>query len=148
MGSDLDAWIAYEADAISTHAPRIGSDYNGVFGKVVPVLISTHAPRIGSDPVTLLSCGIHRNFNPRSPYWERPASPGFSQGWKRFQPTLPVLGATCTIRVRELIAFTFQPTLPVLGATCSTSSNDPYKSISTHAPRIGSDSCTAPALPC
>ena len=57
-------------------------------------LISTHAPRAGSDPVGYGSQVKHRYFNPRSPCGERLDAilPGMSA--VRFQPTLPVRGAT------------------------------------------------------
>ena len=59
--------------AISIHAPRMGSDHDGVPDHVPSGLISIHAPRMGSDPMRRgygLGCW---NFNPRSPDGERPS---------------------------------------------------------------------------
>ena len=56
---------------ISTHAPRAGSD-GGVNIGGIRHLISTHAPRAGSDDMDAATC------------------PALS----KFQPTLPVRGAT------------------------------------------------------
>ena len=78
--------------------------------------ISTHAPRAGSDR-------YHEAliFIPR-----------------KFQPTLPVRGAT-GFKKHYPLFFIFQPTLPVRGATRGQHfvSDPPF--ISTHAPRAGSD---------
>ena len=58
------------------------------------VAISTHAPRTGSDRAC--SC-YHRlciYFNPRSPHGERPARSRVCPYYTVFQPTLPARGAT------------------------------------------------------
>ena len=79
--------------AISTHAPRAGSDATdgnapkqlGIFQPTLPVrgatdrdkcietcrCISTHAPRAGSDDGGRTGRPGKRNFNPRSPCGER-----------------------------------------------------------------------------
>ena len=100
---------------ISTRAPREGSDFVGhlVF---VGVDISTHAPREGSDPALRYPQRPLSDFNPRSPRGERPRQTTSSGEHLAFQPTLPARGAT---------------PLPALAA-CAVS-------ISTHAPREGSD---------
>ena len=65
----------------------------------VPLLgISIHAPRGGSDKAVSVSLAIPPYFNPRSPWGERQLT-----GVKRsldiiFQSTLPVGGATVSIR--------------------------------------------------
>ena len=154
---------------ISTHAPRTGSDdgrrrtsaaakdFNprSPHGErrhtrtqtASPKTISTHAPRTGSD-------GIKH---------------GKRFGQRAFQPTLPARGATPPIR-GFVKALAFQPTLPARGATVSRdvsgrpganfNPRSPHGerlrlvfrsrrewSISTHAPRTGSDSaCSLPRL--
>ena len=87
-----DAW-RYLTAAISTHAPRTGSDdgrrrtsaaakdFNPrsphgerrqPHGANAPQFgISTHAPRTGSDTIPLFSAFVQRHFNPRSPHGER-----------------------------------------------------------------------------
>ena len=57
----------------------------------------------------------------------------------RFQPTLPVRGATPPVMVWEVLLAIFQPTLPVRGATPMFVAQHIQEMISTHAPRAGSD---------
>ena len=78
--------------------------------------ISIHAPRVGSDRCCQPLPARPPNFNPRSPCGERPS---FSQSQSvplTFQSTLPVWGATCKM-ARPTVLPTFQSTLPVWGAT-------------------------------
>ena len=87
--------------------------------------ISTHAPRTGSDP----------NQDGRTP------------GKDRFQPTLPARGATGPPPLFAPQRREFQPTLPARGATRPLAAHQPDVSISTHAPRTGSDAGGAEAPP-
>ena len=107
--------IVSDKDSISTHAPRTGSDEEATVSKMETV-ISTHAPRTGSDHTRPSRTFTANNFNPRSPHGERPAG--------------PVAGAD---------RFPFQPTLPARGATSTRRSTPSHRTISTHAPRTGSD---------
>ena len=109
--------------------------------QIARTFISTHAPRTGSDD--------------RADAGERPR--------KRFQPTLPARGATPLMRPWRFME-QFQPTLPARGATNLTADSVtkreyfnprsphgerravpgkpvPFGTISTHAPRTGSDAC-------
>ena len=70
-GSDIALCVATENKIISTHAPRTGSDIIIVKPRCLNI-ISTHAPRTGSDPQA-------------HPLRRTP---------KSFQPTLPARGAT------------------------------------------------------
>ena len=108
--------VFFELSNISTHAPRTGSD--SITADIDPDNnISTHAPRTGSDRWSFdPSRQWSGNFNPRSPHGER-------QGR----------------RPREPEAHKFQPTLPARGATKGFSFYGRTQSISTHAPRTGSD---------
>ena len=122
---------------ISIHAPRTGSD--GIHkNPPIAFVISIHAPRTGSDASAFIfasSCGISihaprtgsdarwterwiagRNFNPRSPYGERPEAYASYANQLKFQSTLPVRGATGFLDAVLV--------LPL---------------ISIHAPRTGSD---------
>ena len=145
---------------ISTHAPRTGSDnqpffFVGVTSRFQPTLpargatmasrasrsselfqptlpargatkfkrphvyyhvISTHAPRTGSDLLFWNCQVLPLHFNPRSPHGERRCR--LDCGW------------CVTI---------FQPTLPARGATAFGRKMSQWHSISTHAPRTGSD---------
>ena len=101
-------------------------------------LISTHAPHAGSDSNhrELVSGGAY--FNPRSPCGERHTLYGTINTVRKFQPTLPMRGAT-VIRGVEKFAIKFQPTLPMRGATLEVFSYADTPNISTHAPHAGSD---------
>ena len=57
---------------------------------------------------------------------------------KPFQPTLPARGAT-TARSVTILVDGFQPTLPARGATPQARRRGRHDTISTHAPRTGSD---------
>ena len=61
---------------------------------IANVIISIHAPRGGSDLDSVVLIASSRDFNPRSPWGERPFSPGNQSGVTVFQSTLPVGGAT------------------------------------------------------
>ena len=101
--------------------------------------ISTHAPRMGSDRLSGALIPLAFNFNPRSPYGERPKPPNPSSSLSLFQPTLPVWGATPLRRLPYEWSSEFQPTLPVWGATGHLRPVRLARVISTHAPRMGSD---------
>ena len=101
---------------ISTHAPRTGSDLIGKHDRIAHD-ISTHAPRTGSD-----------GFDRRT-----------KRTGKTFQPTLPARGATEHAGMLHVIGWVFQPTLPARGATRQRRRHPSRRTISTHAPRTGSD---------
>ena len=146
--------------SISTHAPRTGSDMIAGAALYSVSQISTHAPRTGSDYKMLRRQERINNFNPRSPHGERHGvcagrcvgqhfNPRSPHGERRhgsqhdcragsFQPTLPARGAT-TAKMYEAEMQIFQPTLPARGATSANSALAQIGSISTHAPRTGSD---------
>ena len=82
-----------EVQGISIHAPRGGSD--GMVRRVFDShLISIHAPRGGSDQAVMRSCLGPSDFNPRSPWGERPIRSYLREVAFTFQSTLPVGGAT------------------------------------------------------
>ena len=78
---------------ISIHAPLTGSDRRLCVFQTLSV-ISIHAPLTGSDAIYLGSQTAFQNFNPRSPYGERPALIRCATNYRRFQSTLPLRGAT------------------------------------------------------
>ena len=170
---------------ISIHAPRAGSDalYNGhiprrcKFQSTLPVRgatytppphepqhnISIHAPRAGSDSfIGSKSPDTDDNFNPRSPCGERQDIWFVGDYSDKFQSTLPVRGATRTIRTKTMPIRNFNPRSPcgerrVIKATnlyitdfnprspCGERRREYsprfyYITISIHAPRAGSDS--------
>ena len=61
---------------------------------LVAPAISTHAPRAGSDIPVFFCLIANTHFNPRSPCGERLSCVLTSFSATRFQPTLPVRGAT------------------------------------------------------
>ena len=103
--------------AISTHAPRTGSDRSTAvrclhicgFQPTLPargatevlatgkmtIKISTHAPRTGSDETVPVLWETENHFNPRSPHGERRLQRDYHGALDIvFQPTLPARGAT------------------------------------------------------
>ena len=60
--------------AISIHAPRVGSDSKMGFYIAIHS-ISIHAPRVGSDELEAFTPEAITYFNPRSPCGERPKRP-------------------------------------------------------------------------
>ncbi len=78
-------------------------------------------------------------FNPRSPCGERREEIVYRPSVSKFQSTLPVWGATKNDNARRSLVI-FQSTLPVWGATdLLLGTIRRGKSISIHAPRVGSD---------
>ena len=58
-------------NAISIHAPRVGSDHKIPRSLCRFAVISIHAPREGSDSARATPHTVPKNFNPRSPRGER-----------------------------------------------------------------------------
>ena len=110
-------WKAYVfgGPVISIHAPRAGSDDCRAVIEFRG-LISIHAPRAGSDGIPATHSTASSYFNPRSPCGERHGIDAASVASHGFQSTLPVRGATRTRACRSVC-----------------------RSISIHAPRVGSD---------
>ena len=123
--------------------------------------ISTHAPRTGSDGfTTLMLCGCV-NFNPRSPHGERRSSSYPDVMLNQFQPTLPARGATRhmfpsiadiwdfnprsphgerrAVDKKFLSLLYFNPRSPHGERPLSSKRGISISLISTHAPRTGSD---------
>ena len=126
---------------ISTHAPRTGSDCYKWYRKHYSCSISTHAPRTGSDAFhQLLPADVEVIFQPTLPARGATTIPILpNEEAKKFQPTLPARGATYVPGKKEHMIYKFQPTLPARGATILPNIKATTLSISTHAPRTGSD---------
>ena len=106
----------YDKQRISTHAPRTGSDLDGVeYWR-----LQQFQPTLPARGATSIDCIMVK----------------FPDG---FQPTLPARGAT-SLDVKRSPLSTFQPTLPARGATSRLFCSTLRCNISTHAPRTGSDS--------
>ena len=117
--------------------PARGATPRGHRGRLIS-RISTLAPREGSDlPLRpVVRCG--RNFNPRSPRGERPRDTGTPRFCAYFNPRSP-RGERQTSRRSDSIKKPFQPSLPARGATSWLKIYAQMSSISTLAPREGSD---------
>ncbi len=123
--------------------------------------ISIHAPRTGSDEVPPSPPPPETDFNPRSPYGERPhdlpqRAPGIvisihaprtgsdvrlcrrSLFHRNFNPRSPY-GERRVRYPGDLPGIVFQSTLPVRGATPGPAGPGLPEIISIHAPRTGSD---------
>ena len=96
--------------------PLRGATMPVCFAMSLTSLISTHAPPAGSDRARRYVAHGLRNFNPRSPCGERRRRRSGDRRGGRFQPTLPLRGATALIQQGDVIIV-----------------------ISTHAPPAGSD---------
>ena len=102
-------------NAISIHAPRMGSD--AIDAQIIKTrAISIHAPRMGSDDAEKYDILKARNFNPRSPHGERPLS--------LTRPFMPLY---------------FNPRSPHGERQYRHADSSRWFLISIHAPRMGSD---------
>ncbi len=101
--------------AVSTHAPRAGSDpCAGSDGRIKGV--STHAPRAGSDAPRNRREAMRTSFQLTLPVRGATRQKKETKNKKTFQLTLPVRGATRDA-MRTSVSSAFQLTLPVRGAT-------------------------------
>ena len=80
------------------------------------------------------------SFQSTLPVWGATEEWDYAEGWVLFQSTLPVWGATFS-RFSKYLTQAFQSTLPVWGATAVLLDLYGVRTISIHAPRVGSD-CT------
>ena len=153
------AWAIQRVNAFQPTLPARGATRYHFFRRLSNV-ISTHAPRTGSDTVPKSSRATPGDFNPRSPHGERqgrqlagaacqnfnPRSPHGERHYVRretielveFQPTLPARGATKPVSA-ELCALYFNPRSPHGERHWERVGMGADRTISTHAPRTGSD---------
>ena len=124
---------------ISIHTPRGGSDIPGRRDMVQKADFNPHSPW-GERPDTTVCPVSAKNFNPHSPWGERLRALKVSSPVHRFQSTLPVGGATLHFLGRVKL-------LPISIHTPRGGSDDFYNpkfahlGISIHTPRGGSDLC-------
>ena len=133
---------------ISTHATRTGSDASRLFCSTLRCNISTHAPRTGSDAITRSASFSCIPFQPTLP--ARGAT-NFSSSvmyLPRFQPTLPARGATAGRKGGTRRGAHFNPRSPHGERQWLSRRADHLASISTHAPRTGSDGCQLAGAAC
>ena len=124
---------------ISIHAPRGGSDRRLTTSRPRCPIFQSTLPVEGATAAFTTFATRHGNFNPRSPWRERPVPCLCSPFPVSFQSTLPVEGATREDNHSCQRHAKFQSTLPVEGATSAFLIPIPGRRISIHAPRGGSD---------
>ena len=128
--------------AISTHAPRTGSDA-GVCRKRHGDGISTHAPRTGSDPPIFRGQAVLIYFNPRSPHGERPPFRRLVRPLRGdFNPRSPH-GERPPASGRGRRCSGISTHAPRTGSDHAFGTAIQLGDISTHAPRTGSDSAAS-----
>ena len=94
-GATLARQTTDEQPAISTHAPRTGSDTSpGTADDHDKQPFQPTLPARGATEAGGIANMRRDHFNPRSPHGERPTSAPFSGKRSEFQPTLPARGAT------------------------------------------------------
>ena len=147
------------SNVISTHAPRTGSDTVPKSSRATPGDFNPRSPH-GERRHHARKGYEHEHFNPRSPHGERqgrqlagaacqnfnPRSPHGERHYVRretielveFQPTLPARGATKPVSA-ELCALYFNPRSPHGERHWERVGMGADRTISTHAPRTGSD---------
>ena len=146
---------------ISIHAPLTGSDLLAGQKVVTEAKFQSTLPLRGATLGTEQEIRDKDDFNPRSPYGERPDRNYVHFSVCRFQSTLPLRGATITTKTPETTSRnfnprspygerqigvrgaapcnTFQSTLPLRGATMDRWGMQHTPHISIHAPLTGSD---------
>ena len=83
---------------ISTHAPHAGSDLCSCTKELTNYAISTHAPHAGSDMMILQAKALARMISTHAPHAGSDLpSVGVAPSSMRFQPTLPMRGATKSV---------------------------------------------------
>ena len=123
---------------VSTHAPLAGSDVSDYRQALSTICVSTHAPLAGSDLPCSRCSRTGACFNPRSPCGERPTPVGHGTTTTKFQPTLPLRGATQGghVGAHQLGVSTHAP---LAGSDYAGVVLPPTIIVSTHAPLAGSD---------
>ena len=137
-GSDAGVCRKRHGDGISTHAPRTGSDPPIFRGQAVLIYFNPRSPHGERPPFRRLVRPLRGDFNPRSPHGERPPASGRGRRCSGISTHAPRTGSDVVVKV------------PICRAAISThaprTGSDRYhffrrlsNVISTHAPRTGSD---------
>ena len=137
-GSDKFLRKGQNRERISIHAPLTGSDLSRTVFWRQYQRISIHAPLTGSDAMFLALYFLAPNFNPRSPYGERPGCLRQARTGKDFNPRSPY-GERQYSSPRQTPRGDFNPRSPygerLPGMLCQVF----FLKISIHAPLTGSD---------
>ena len=124
--------------SISIHAPRGGSDRYLQFGAMPRRRFQSTLPVGGATSATSFRFHNNYDFNPRSPWGERPSTVVKTPTITIFQSTLPVGGATADILFSPIV-FKISIHAPRGGSDRLRACLRPLLTISIHAPRGGSD---------
>ena len=102
------------------------------------VVISIHAPRMGSDNNGILHIAPDNHFNPRPPHGKRQLIHAVSK-WKRVFQSTPPHGERHSSS-RDICSFVYISIhAPAWGATFFFACSECFFNISIHTPRMGSD---------
>ena len=124
---------------ISTHAPHAGSDFE-FNGQVLHLFLFQPTLPMRGATISSDEPGFHFiYFNPRSPCGERRQRHQDPYGSHKISTHAPHAGSDLTSSFASRVFLKFQPTLPMRGATIYLSRWSWRISISTHAPHAGSD---------
>ena len=101
--------------------------------------ISIHAPRVGSDPQIQQDSQAQAPFQSTLPVWGATASKRLKKSALPISIHAPRVGSDNALAETQKINSKFQSTLPVWGATTLPGQCRSGHRISIHAPRVGSD---------
>ena len=124
---------------ISIHAPLTGSDLLAGQKVVTEAKFQSTLPLRGATLGTEQEIRDKDDFNPRSPYGERPDRNYVHFSVCRFQSTLPLRGATITTKTPETTSRNFNPRSPYGERPLLLFRRYRFRPISIHAPLTGSD---------
>ena len=139
MGSDPCRSGCRNYDAISIHAPRMGSDSPSALPKSGFSHFNPRSPDGERLPVSRFAMPSPSNFNPRSPDGERLTNGGIHCLRLKISIHAPRMGSDLWRGSTTRPRMRFQSTLPGWGATFRAFLFGLWGSISIHAPRMGSD---------
>ena len=140
MGSDPCRSGCRNYDAISIHAPRMGSDRLVMRRRCSRMHFNPRSPDGERRSFPRRARRTGRDFNPRSPDGERRPFLASAASPPIFQSTLPGWGATCPRRCRSCRRWHFNPRSPDGERLRGHVPPVRRVRISIHAPRMGSDS--------
>ena len=102
-GATLSGWHCHDRRRHFNPRSPHGERLNRLCGMRDLRAISTHAPRTGSDRKCRSDPRLLQDFNPRSPHGERPDVRRGRTAPPQFQPTLPARGATWHTAALDII---------------------------------------------
>ena len=138
-GSDKGQRVRHRLHHVSTHAPLAGSDSPPASWPPSSSRFNPRSP-CGERPRRGRRRRTGSRFNPRSPCGERRG--GATENSQHTVSTHAPLAGSDSIKWRAESTSRFQPTLPLRGATPHQPRYGLLLQVSTHAPLAGSDYCS------